>query len=199
MRKEFDQGRRQSLYQHWSPEVYFKHVRSYMERLLVPKELRGHDFVLIMLTIIFPCTTKYVQPKSNFEERHQMITVFRENCRKSRKQFFSNPLVRYLWSEVFIKRNPEIIKVQLRRMRTDREKGEVAVRKFIDSMQEIQDTHKVVFLRQEDKLSSIEALTAEEEYEYLLQNGKYLKRERHRVGSQLTKFQTSLCLDIKNN
>ena len=90
-----------------------------------------------MLTIIFPCTTKHVQPQSNSEERHKMITVFRENCSKTRRQFFNNPLVRYLWSEVFMRHNPEIIMVQLRRMKADREKGDIAVKKFVESMQEI--------------------------------------------------------------
>ena len=50
-----------------------------------------------------------------------------------------------------------------------------------------------------DMLSSIEALSAEEEYQYLLQNGKYHKRERHRVETRLTKLQTSLSKDMGKN
>ena len=48
-------------------------------------------------------------------------------------------------------------------------------------MQEIEERYEIVFLRDKDKLESIKALKTEEEYQYLLKNGKYHKRERQRV------------------
>ena len=60
IRSVFDQGRKQSLYQHWSHDTYLNNTKQFMDRLRIPSELRDHDNVLRLLTIIFPCTVKYI-------------------------------------------------------------------------------------------------------------------------------------------
>ena len=138
LRTEFDQGRKHSLYQHWSSECYLENVRSFMKKIRVPNNLCRHDYQLIMLTILFPCTVKYVLPNTNPEERHLMVTVFRENSNRTRLLFFSNPLVKYLWNQVFMRQNPEIIMTQLRLLKSDKYRGQRGVNKFVESMREIE-------------------------------------------------------------
>ena len=63
LRKEFDQNRGPSLYQHWKPNVYMSEVLTYMvKKLHLPEELLDTMSVLKVLTILFPSTIKKVLP-----------------------------------------------------------------------------------------------------------------------------------------
>lgn len=106
-----------------------------MEVLEIPKELRDQENVLKLLTIVFPCTVKHVEPKVYRNERLKLISIFRENCAKKRLEFFREPLIQHLWSKVFMEANPDIINVHLRRIKSERADGDVAMAKLIKSIQ----------------------------------------------------------------
>ena len=106
-----------------------------METLEIPKELKDQEHVLKLLTIVFPCTVKHVEPKLYRAERLKLISIFRENCAKKRQEFFGEPLIQYLWTKVFMEANPDIVNVHLRRIKSERADGEVAVAKLIKSIQ----------------------------------------------------------------
>ena len=105
-----------------------------MDRLKIPSELRDHDNVLRLLTIIFPCTVKYIQPNHIRAERLKLVSVFRENCVKNRQDFFSEPIIQFLWTKVFLEENPDLVSNHLRRLKSEREDGDIAVAKFIKSI-----------------------------------------------------------------
>ena len=139
IRSVFDQGRKQSLYQHWSHDTYLNNTRQFMDRLKIPIELRDHDNVLRLLTIIFPCTVKYIEPNHIREERLKLVSVFRENCVKNRQDFFSEPIIQFLWTRVFLEENPNLVSNHLRRLKSEREDGDIAVSKFIKSIKQLED------------------------------------------------------------
>ena len=106
-----------------------------MKVLEIPKELRDQENLLKLLTIVFPCTVKHVEPKLHRNERLKLISIFRENCAKKRQEFFKEPLIQYLWSKVFMEANPDIVNVHLRRIKSERDDGDIAVTKLIKSIQ----------------------------------------------------------------
>ena len=70
--------------------------------LSLPEALVDEENVLKLLTIIFPCTIKKVDPENRKEERAFFLKIFRENSAIMRSKFFSDPLVKYLWEQIFI-------------------------------------------------------------------------------------------------
>ena len=106
-----------------------------MDVLDIPKELRDQENVLKLLTIVFPCTVKHVEPKMYRNERLKLISIFRENCAKKRQEFFKEPLIQFLWTKVFMEANPDIVNMHLRRIKSERADGDVAVSKLIKSIQ----------------------------------------------------------------
>ena len=77
-----------------------------------------------------------------------------------------------------MKVNPDLVNMHLRRIKNDREDGSIAVDKFIKSIQKLEDEMKIKFFSCGADLNSdeLQMLTKEEEYKFLLQNGKYCKR-----------------------
>lgn len=149
-----------------------------MDQLEMPEELRDHESLLKLLTIVFPCSVKTIEPNFCRVERLKLVAVFRENCDKKRHDFFSEPIIQFLWTKVFMKNNPDLINIHLRRIKNDREDGSIAVDKFIKSIQKLEDEMKIKFFSSGSDLNSEElaVLSKEEEYKFLLQNGKYCKR-----------------------
>ena len=88
LRTEFDQGRKISLYQHWSDQTYLKNVRNFMDRVGLPNDLKDEQNALKLLTIIFPQTLKKIRPFELASERENLSEIFRENCASRRLEFF---------------------------------------------------------------------------------------------------------------
>ena len=149
-----------------------------MDQLEMPQELRDHESLLKLLTIVFPCSVKTIEPSFYRADRLKLVAVFRENCDKKRHDFFSEPIIQFLWTKVFMRVNPNLINIHLRRIKNDRDDGNIAVDKFIKSIQKLEDEMKIKFFSGESDLNSNELvmLTKEEEYKFLVQNGKYCKR-----------------------
>ena len=84
LRTKFDKGRKPSIYQHWTEEIYFENVRIFMNDLKMPQELMNEDNTLKLLTILFPCSLKKIQPKQLVKVRELFSNIFRENCAQKR-------------------------------------------------------------------------------------------------------------------
>ena len=91
--------------------------------LCLPNELLGTENFLKMLTIIFPQSVKKVLPDLYPAERRFLVNIFRENNSQSRKKYFSDPLVKYLWTHFFIREAPEICVTYLRLVKSQTENG----------------------------------------------------------------------------
>ena len=89
------------------------------DELSLPATLLTHKNVLKMLTILFPCTLKKVQPTAYAAERLVIARrVFKENSSKTREKFFADPLIKYLWVRIFVTNTPETFISYLRQVRT---------------------------------------------------------------------------------
>ena len=130
-RTKFDQGRKISLYQHWKPEGYINHTRKFMKSMQFPETLMDEVSTLKMLTIIFPCTIKKVKPNHFKSERNLLIQIFRENCNSKRSKFFMDPLIKFLWNNVFMVEASDIVHKHLRAIRSDPSYGEDPTRKLV--------------------------------------------------------------------
>ena len=84
LRTKFDKGRKPSIYQHWTEEIYFENVRIFMNDLKMPQELMDQDNTIKLLTILFPCSLKKIQPKQLVKVRELFSNIFRENCAQKR-------------------------------------------------------------------------------------------------------------------
>ena len=102
-----------------------------MDKINLPQELRDYESLLKLLAIIFPCSVKTIEPDLFQDERLKLVTIFRENSAKKRHNFFSDPLIKFLWTRVFIKANPLLIKTYLRKIKTDRNNGSTTIQNFI--------------------------------------------------------------------
>ena len=102
LREKFDKGRKMSLYQHWTEYVYLKNASIFMDEIKLPHDLKDLDNTLKLLTIIFPSTMKKIRPSDLIDERKDLVEIFRENCSNKRLKFFQDPLVKFLWNQVFM-------------------------------------------------------------------------------------------------
>ena len=72
-----------------------------------------------MLTMLFPYTMRRPIPGLTHKvDRVLFAKTFRENNSWVRLSFFSDPLIKYLWSKIFIEDNPEIVISHLRRLKS---------------------------------------------------------------------------------
>lgn len=81
------------------------------------------ESIVKMITILFPCSLRKEMPVDT-EPRGHLAQVFRENNQRLRQQFFGEPLVKHLWSNIFIEEGSEIIMDHMRRVRSSEEQGE---------------------------------------------------------------------------
>ena len=72
------------------------------DRLNLPEFLLTHDQVLKMVSLVLPCQFKRLKAPEARQSRSVLLNVFNENNSKLRDKFFSDELLQYLWSEVFI-------------------------------------------------------------------------------------------------
>ena len=140
LRDQFDGNHKKKGYVHWKIEQYMHHVRAFMvNNLDLPAVLLDTAGIAKMLTLLFPCTTKHALP--NLREpvdRVLLAQVFRENNNLTRTQFFSDPLIKHLWSKIFVGKNPEILITYLRRLRSHDTMGEAKYRRYTRDMMQLE-------------------------------------------------------------
>ena len=110
-----------------------------MEDINLPHDLKDQDNILKLLTIIFPCTIKKIRPFDLVDQRKELIAIFRENCSKKRLNFFQDPLVMYLWNQVFMKERPDIFENHMRKIKSDSKYGDIAIDKFVTSLRALEE------------------------------------------------------------
>ena len=124
-----------STFQHWSNRILVKEVRTFMKQTLnAPDEMLQYEQVLKMTTLMLPCRSKRLDPRKCCKERNTLVQVFQENSRSLRSEFFADPLVKFLWSKIFILRSPETVTSHLRYIRSSRANGEIQADKFIEDI-----------------------------------------------------------------
>ena len=80
LREKFDQGRKMSLYQHWTEYMFLKNASIFMDNIQLPHNLKDQENTLKLLTIILPCTIKKIRPLDLVDQRNELVAIFRENC-----------------------------------------------------------------------------------------------------------------------
>ena len=102
--------------------------------LRIPKALLDIENVVKMVTLLFPCTTRRHLPLlpglMHPTQRTHIAQVFRENNLELRLKFFGEPLIKYLWSKIFIDDCPDVSTSHLRRIRSNTENGEMKFNRF---------------------------------------------------------------------
>ena len=99
------------------------------ERLKVPKSLLDTENVEKMLVILFPCIAK--RPAYSDKKKHPLFRIFKENNHALRMKFFSDPLVKFLWQYLFIKKHENILVNHLRRIRSHEDIGQAKYDRFV--------------------------------------------------------------------
>ena len=66
--------------------------------------------------------------------------MFRENNSATRKKLFSDPLIKYLWSDIFIEESPETVVTHLRRLHSHDVLGEAKYDRLMRDMMELELT-----------------------------------------------------------
>ena len=132
-RKQFELNQNVKRFQHWSINDYIQNVTTFMSEFEdMPEVLLETEHVKKMLILLFPCIVK------KFEYKHMnkstTFKIFKENNFKLREKFFRDPLIKYLWSKVFISKHPEIIVNHLRRIRSQPENGELKYERLIKDL-----------------------------------------------------------------
>ena len=87
--------------------------------LKVPETLLSLENIVKMITLLFPCSLRKAMPTE--EPRNHLAQVFRENNQKLRQQFFQEPLIKYLWTKIFIVEGENIVIDHMRRVRSSEE------------------------------------------------------------------------------
>ena len=139
-RDRFDQSHNKKGYMHWKTEKYISEIQKFMATdLNLPKELMEYQNVAKMLTLLFPQSTRRPIPNLRHEvDRILLAQVFREQNRRMRKKFFSDPFVKYLWSKIFITKSPEIFVSYLRQLRGPDNDGEAKCSRFLGDVMQME-------------------------------------------------------------
>ena len=118
--------------------------------LALPDALQDNDSVAKMLTLLFPCTIRkslaILPHQMDDQKRAFFVQVFKENSVTLRNQLFSDPLIQYLWSKIFIVESPETCITHLRRIRSSPEHGEMKYERVLKDMQNVEVEHNFKML-----------------------------------------------------
>ena len=87
--------------------------------------------MLKMITFMFPCRARKLDPTTAKEARGLLVQVFHENNSKLRTQLFSDPLIKFLWSEIFVVRAPDTLVNYLRFVKSTKEHGDIQIDRFV--------------------------------------------------------------------
>ena len=109
--------------------------------LFLPKHLMDYSSMIKVLTLVFPCSIRRSLPELiEPVDRVFLVEVFRDNNSAVRAKFFSDPLIKHLWSKNFINKNPEIVVGHLRRLRSHSVLGEAKYERLMKDMMHLELT-----------------------------------------------------------
>ena len=146
-----------------------------LECIKVPNSLLDKDSVTKMLIILFPCIIK--RPAFKAMKNSPMFLIFKENNYTLRTKFFSDPLIKFLWKNFFIKKHEHIIITHLRRIRSHDIVGETKYERFVKDLSINEAKHKITLLPDSIKdATKVSIFTEEEAFADLVENGKFNKR-----------------------
>ena len=194
-RSVFDLSHNPKTYQHWSNDSFLIKVREHCTYYLkLPEELLDEESIIKILTILFPCSIRKNFGSSNLLQTKQLfIKVFKENNVKIRNTFFSDPLVKYLWSKIFIVDSPDICISHLRRIRSHALHGEAKYDRLIKDMAQNENIYNFKLLPDEAREQKNNKIFSQhEEYADLLQNGKYNKKQAKTVRQNIKSYQANM-------
>ena len=186
---------KKSTHQHWSQEQVLLNFKIFMmDKLHLPDFLLTHNQVLKMINLVLPCHFKRLVSHEAQKEGSLLLDVFNENNAKLRDKFFGDELIQYLWSQVFIVQDPDIIVSYVRYVRSIKAYGEVNADKLISDMQALERKYDSKVLPKSPISYYLGSkLSVQEMQVYLNKNGKYNKR----YGKQIRKKQRDLERAIK--
>ena len=84
----------------------------------MPEDLTDAASVLQLLTVIFPTHSKKVMPTVSVGQRKMLIVTFNENSFINRQQFFTNPMIQFVWANHYLRDQPHVILQYLRHIRS---------------------------------------------------------------------------------
>lgn len=151
-----------------------------VEYVEAPKELLDKESVSKMLVVLFPCIIK--RPVYKYMKKSPMFLIFRENNYNLRCKFFSDPLIKFLWGKVFIKKHEDVLITHLRRIRSHETIGETKYERFIKDLSINESKHGIKLLPESIlNAERVSVFTEEEAFTDLVQNGKYNKRQSKKI------------------
>ena len=181
LRKQFELNHNVKRFQHWTISEFIKHVTKFLlDYVEAPPELLEKDCINTMLIILFPCIIK--RPAFKAMRKSPMFLIFRENNYTLRTRFFSDPLIKFLWKNVFIKKHEDILVTHLRRIRSHKIVGQIKYERFVKDLMTNETKYKMTLLPDTIKdESKMTIFTEEEAFTDLIENGKYNKRQAKRI------------------
>ena len=134
------------------------------------------DSIVKMITLLFPCSLRKVMPVE-IGYRGHLAQVFRENNKRLRQEFFSEPLIKHLWSKIFIVEGSDIVIDHMRRIRSAEEQGEEKYFKICRDMAGLEVQLRFKMLPDSARVPElVQAFSEDEKKVYLLKNAKFNKR-----------------------
>ena len=132
-----------------------------------------------MLTLLFPCTTRKPLPGlKQVVDRTLFAQVFRENNVALRNKFYADPLVKHLWSQIFVVECEETCVAHLRRIRSQAEQGEIKFERLLKDMGQFEvDFNFKILPDSARNEENTRVFTKEEEYEDMVKNIQYNKKQ----------------------
>ena len=118
-----------------------------------------------------------------------ITSIFQENNQRLRCDFFQDPLIKYLWGNNFIKKQPEILISHLRRIRSQSVNGEEKYERFIKDMKDNEIRYNCSLLPPESRNEeNTKVFTEMEAFKDLVQNGKYNKKNSKAIQNNIKSF-----------
>ena len=158
-------------------------VWDFMNAIPLPSHFLTSKHLAMMVLLLFPTITKKSETDRRYlpelHEHFQTIRVacyevFKENNIRKRRAFFSEPLIQFLWGELFAKIRPDITINHLRRMRSHPIDGEYRYQMIVNDMLQLESCYNLVIIPAEARCNDvIKEFTPEEAEADLAENQKF--------------------------
>ena len=194
MRLKFDATHKTRRYKNWTTAKYIEEVKTFVtSELELPAALCDHDNIMNMFTILFPCASRSALDSTNTGGGGGRILfhcIFKENNTALRREFFSHPLAKYLWSKIFIVESPETVIVHLRRLRSLPEYGLPRCRRQLSDMRSLETEFNFKLLPDTAReIENVLIFSARESYIDLISNGYHNKKKSKTVSDKIAKYE----------
>ena len=141
-----------------------------------------------MLTLIFPCSTRRSSPDLwNSVDQILFTQIFRDNNNTIRSNFFSDPLIKYLWTRIFIRKNPEICTGHLRQLRSQPKVGKARYDRLVKDLMEMELLLNIELLPDTARSEACMMMNSKQEYDY---NTEHTEKTLDIFGQNQTEIST---------